>query len=589
LIAFRDTVLTNGSRPASEGGTQVKRARRALLRHTVQGRRRLWVAGPTRWLIGALLPLVPAGVVAGVPAAEIMPGFLFLVTLIGTTVLAGRGPGVLSAVVSAVALGVLIVTRPWVPIGRLPGWWGFLVVFLVLSALAVIWLDSLLADAARRATAVLDPLVETAPVGIAMLDAELRFALVNPALAELSRLPPSAHVGRRLEEVVPHLPTELHEQLQAVLTTGVALRQELVRLPGHGRPGRDLLVDAFPIRPAGGADGPVLGLGAVVVDVTEQHRLQQFELEAEQLRATAELHHRLLETQRLAGLAEFSYDAVAHASAWSAEMCALLGRADSPATIAESNAHVHPDEFDRVAVCTRTTLATGAPYTIETRMVRTDGKVLEVLLHAEAIWDGDEVIGMWGVLQDVTNARAHADKLAAAEQAAQVAWEHALAERGTLTRFQQALLPTGLPEVPGATLAADYFAVADRIDVGGDWYDAFELPDGRICLSIGDVMGHDLQAAATMGQIRAVTRGYAAHQPDPGSVLTQLNRLVFLAYPSDTLISAVVFLYEPTTGRLRWANAGHPHPLVAHPTPGGAEVVTHDHPEPNIRLHHDAT
>jgi sigma-B regulation protein RsbU (phosphoserine phosphatase) len=233
-------------------------------------------------------------------------------------------------------------------------------------------------------------------------------------------------------------------------------------------------------------------------------------------------------------------------------------------------------------------LATGAPYTIETRMVRTDGKVLEVLLHAEAIWDGDEVIGMWGVLQDVTNARAHADKLAAAEQAAQVAWEHALAERGTLTRFQQALLPTGLPEVPGATLAADYLAVADRIDVGGDWYDAFGLPDGRICLSIGDVMGHDLQAAATMGQIRAVTRGYAAHQPDPGSVLTQLNRLVFLAYPSDTLISAVVFLYEPTTGRLRWANAGHPHPLVAHPAPGGAEVVTLDRAEPILGVLDDA-
>ena len=303
--------------------------------------------------------------------------------------------------------------------------------FLGLCALGVTWLDRLLSDPPRRVMAVLDPLVDASPVGIALLDVELRFVRVNPALTRQSRLPPDAHQGGRLDEAIPDLPAEFHHQLRAVLAMGAALRQELVTTQPPDLSPRQLMIDAFPVRPPGRQDGPITGVGVVVTDVTDQHRL--------------------------------------------------------------------------------------------------------------------------------------------------------------LTSFQQALLPAELPTIPGATLVAEYNAVADRMEIGGDWYDAFALPDGRIALSIGDVIGHDLQAAAIMGQVRAVTRSYALEDPDPGSVLTRLNRLLPLAYPCGTLVSAVAGLYDPTTGRLQWANAGHPHPLLAHPAAGNATVAVLDHAHPILGVLGDTT
>jgi PAS domain S-box-containing protein len=422
----------------------------------------------------------------------------------------------------------------------------------------------------------LGPLVEAAPAGIALLDRDLRFVQANSALAGLTGRPAAEHLGRSLTDVLRDAPDELVARLRAVVTSGAVVRHEPLEATARSGPAHQLMVDAFPVRLPGDAEGVITGVGVVLTDVTERNRLELLEREAEQLQATARVTHRLLESQRIAQLAGFEISLSEPRYVWSAELCALMGRDAPPATDEDAVAHIHPDELERVLAVQSRALATGRPFTLETRMVRTDGAVREVLVHAEAVRADDDpdaaVVGLWGVAQDVTDAKAAEDELeatqgelVAAQRDVADAREEIEAERLLLELFQRAMLPAELPDVPGGDMKADYLAVADRIDIGGDWYDAFGLPDGRIALSIGDVVGHDQQAAAIMGQVRAVNRGYMLEHPDPGSVLSRLNRLMVVAYPSGTLVSAVVFLYDPGTGQLDWSNAGHPFPLLAVP------------------------
>ena len=100
-----------------------------------------------------------------------------------------------------------------------------------------------------------------------------------------------------------------------------------------------------------------------------------------------------------------------------------------------------------------------------------------------------------------------------------------LQERELSAALQRSLLPT-LPDLPGISCAARYLVGSAHAQVGGDWYDLFALPDGAIGVAIGDVMGHDLAAAAAMGQLRSVLRSYAYEGSSPSVVLDRLDRLV---------------------------------------------------------------
>ena len=117
---------------------------------------------------------------------------------------------------------------------------------------------------------------------------------------------------------------------------------------------------------------------------------------------------------------------------------------------------------------------------------------------------------------------------------------------------------------PGITLAARYLPGSVGVDVGGDWYDAIQLEDGRVGLVVGDVVGKGVQAAAMMGQLRNALRAFAFEHTDPGEVVSRLGRLVdgMLEAPFATLAYLVV---DPRTCRLRYAVAGHPPPLVVSP------------------------
>jgi PAS domain S-box-containing protein len=134
-------------------------------------------------------------------------------------------------------------------------------------------------------------------------------------------------------------------------------------------------------------------------------------------------------------------------------------------------------------------------------------------------------------------------------------------ERRAALTLQHSLLPQITIAVPGFSIATRYFAGAAGAQVGGDWYDAIPLPDGRVGVTVGDVMGHGLAAAALMGQVRAALRGIAATGCGPAEVLRLLDGVVQSL--SDTqLVTCAYGIYDPGTATLTFASAGHPPPLI---------------------------
>jgi len=139
-------------------------------------------------------------------------------------------------------------------------------------------------------------------------------------------------------------------------------------------------------------------------------------------------------------------------------------------------------------------------------------------------------------------------------------------ERQVAEALQRSLLPT-LPDVPGLELAARYLPSSHVAEIGGDWYDVLRLPDGAVGLAVGDVMGHDLTAAAAMGQLRSVLRSYAWEGDPAATVLDRLDRLVQGLQMAQLATAVYARLERDGDGAavLRYANAGHLPPLLQQP------------------------
>jgi anti-anti-sigma factor len=130
--------------------------------------------------------------------------------------------------------------------------------------------------------------------------------------------------------------------------------------------------------------------------------------------------------------------------------------------------------------------------------------------------------------------------------------------------LQRSLLPERMPEIPGVALASRYLPGSAGLDVGGDWYDVFLLPNGRVALTIGDVVGRGVASAAAMGQLRTALRAYALDAGSPGAVVERLSRLVH-EFESAQMATLVYAVLDPDTGQLTFASAGHPPPLLVGP------------------------
>ncbi len=125
--------------------------------------------------------------------------------------------------------------------------------------------------------------------------------------------------------------------------------------------------------------------------------------------------------------------------------------------------------------------------------------------------------------------------------------------------LQRSLLPRHLPDVIGVSTAARYRPASD--EVGGDWYDVFELSRGRVGIAIGDVVGHGVQAAALMGQLRTALHAYAIEDHGPARTLEFVDRFL-AAMPGYAIATAAYAVLDPENGSLRLASAGHLPPIV---------------------------
>lgn len=127
--------------------------------------------------------------------------------------------------------------------------------------------------------------------------------------------------------------------------------------------------------------------------------------------------------------------------------------------------------------------------------------------------------------------------------------------------LQRSLLPAAPPTIEGLDLAVRYLPAEG--DLGGDWYDIFTLPSGKVGFVMGDVEGHGLRSAVVMGRLRSALRAYALDHDDPAEVLYRLDRKLCY-FETDISATVVYAVTEPPFDIVTICNAGHPAPLIAH-------------------------
>jgi serine phosphatase RsbU (regulator of sigma subunit) len=148
--------------------------------------------------------------------------------------------------------------------------------------------------------------------------------------------------------------------------------------------------------------------------------------------------------------------------------------------------------------------------------------------------------------------------------------------------LQRGMLPRDLPAPRRFHLAVRYAPAFHGLNVGGDWYDAFTMPDGRIGLSIGDVQGHNIEAAAFMGQVRAGLRALASVTGEPGELLSRTNDLL-LSLGTDLFATCTFMRLDPSTGVVESARAGHVPHIWA--TADGQSGIADDEGGPPLGIH----
>ncbi len=305
------------------------------------------------------------------------------------------------------------------------------------------------------------------------------------------------------------------------------------------------------------ADDVVTALVGIFQDITEQ---KENERERE----------RLIERVALATQAGkvgiWEWDVNAETMTWDAHVFALYGldpQAARPAFGTWKGA-LHPEDRARVMQLLYTALAGREHFDTEFRIVWPNGEVHAIRAQATTVRNNVErPIRMVCINWDVTQMRSlaeqlHDEKESARNEERERLYEH---ERRWSTTFQRAVLPLALPKVAGCTFDAVYEPGLGDAQVGGDWYDAVLLMDGRILVSIGDVAGSGLEAAVVVGVARQIMRGISQLHANPMLILDAADRALCLEYPG-VYVSAWVGLIDLVTRTITYASAGHPPPLL---------------------------
>ncbi|MFE9357488.1 SpoIIE family protein phosphatase [Streptomyces olivaceoviridis] len=451
--------------------------------------------------------------------------------------------------------------------------------------------------------ALCERLINQSPIGLALLDPDLRYLLVNPALERIDGIPAEDHLGRRLRETLPFPDVDTVESaLRQVLTTGTPLLDQY-----HvGRPRSDpehehaWSLSFYRLEDPGGR---VLGAATSVVDVTERHRAAA---EADRARrrlaliahASTRVGTSLEVEQTAAELAEIASrelaDVVAVDVLDSALACrrvrepaggpelfrALALRAAHP-TVALRAADAPGDlasyDGDRlVTLCVHT----GRPVLVrhvgerDLRRIARDAEAAALLARsgvhsylAVPLIAHGEVLGALDLKRTRTpDPFDDDDVILAGELASRAAvaidnarWYQSV--RNTALTLQRSLLPDHPPRHTGLLVASRYQPAQATSEVGGDWYDVIPLTGDKTALVVGDVMGNGIDAAATMGRLRTATCAYADLDLDPEEVLRHLDKIT--CDLEHYIVTCLYAVFDPHTRQCRMANAGHMPPALA--------------------------
>ncbi|MEW1634067.1 SpoIIE family protein phosphatase [Streptomyces sp. NPDC093801] len=256
---------------------------------------------------------------------------------------------------------------------------------------------------------------------------------------------------------------------------------------------------------------------------------------------------------------------------WSDELFQIFGRSPEAGALPldELGSTLFSEDQPLLTAMVTDCLVDGKPIDGEFRIVRTDGRVRTLHMRGEPVLDADGcTASMWALLRDVSELRRSQraeresrDSLLRQREIAQT--EHRLA-----VELQEAVLPPwrGSLRFPhdnaGAMdVAAHYLPSATSTLIGGDWYDALELGDGRSLLTVGDLTGHGVSATSGMAMLLGALRGMAMAGIEPGPLMGWLNQLLETS-AQPALGSAVCCRYDPDRRLLSWAQAGHPAPLL---------------------------
>jgi PAS domain S-box-containing protein len=215
------------------------------------------------------------------------------------------------------------------------------------------------------------------------------------------------------------------------------------------------------------------------------------------------------------------------------------------------NRIVHPEDRERVLAEEARTDQTGEPFNVEYRVIAGDGRVVWVRDEATLVRDEEGQPLYWlGVQYDVTEQKREAQERERIEQELRIA-----------RLIQQTLLPKTLPKLSGYDIAAYYQPARE---VGGDFYDTFELEDGRLGLVVGDVTDKGIPAALVMATTRTMLRVSAQRLFPPGEVLKRANEELVADIPPNMFITCLYAILDTESGRLVYANAGHDPPYQRH-------------------------
>ncbi|WP_413755748.1 PP2C family protein-serine/threonine phosphatase [Streptomyces sp. MMBL 11-3] len=256
---------------------------------------------------------------------------------------------------------------------------------------------------------------------------------------------------------------------------------------------------------------------------------------------------------------------------WSGELYQILGRdpAAPPLTLDELPSVVLDEDRPKLTCMVTDCLVDAKPIDGEFRVVRPDGGVRTVHIMGEPVLDADgSTASMWAVLRDVSELRRHRRTVGETHASLQRQRHAAQTEHRLAVELQEAVLPPWrgpllLPQQGRGTLelAARYLPSSAGARIGGDWYDALQLPDGDTLLSVGDLTGQGVAVTSGMAMLLGALRGMAMAGAEPGRLMTWLNQL--LDTPAQPALgSAVCCRYRPGSRTLVWAQAGHPAPLL---------------------------